>query len=387
MLPTGFEFTSIIQANMVKPETAQKAEAQSEERTETGIYAGVEKYAKEDDPADNVARDPATGDLTGAGIPPTTAELSRKSEAHGKTTVGPDREDRKPGKAADSSVEVVDEVTRRAVVPAPAPTREHLIENYPTVYPELEKQAIVEAKRKEEAEKEAEKHLSSGSSDSDSSDDEATNENGVVTKADGKSKHRKPKIHHEKDTPLGPDGHHHRGPVKAVIHALHLDRHDRKIEQDEKKEEEKEMEERKRRIKVRNEMFKHSTMNELTQTEETFREEEETDPAGTKKSTAEGGAVSDARAPNEAIPLEILNPEGMVRKEKEDEVLKNGGDFGKLAWTEKEEIKVPKDRIDNLLQVERARKKAGLPVEERDKELKVAFHTADAFDKLDTVQT
>lgn len=139
-----------------------KTEAQSPERTDAGIYAGVEKYAKEDHPQHNVAYDPATGQQTGAGVPPTTGELFHRSETNdGKSTLRqPIRSDagahhRAGGEPQSTGVQSSlepDEVTRLALHPAPAPTREHLIENYPHVFPRLEQQAAEEAKRKEEEE-------------------------------------------------------------------------------------------------------------------------------------------------------------------------------------------------------------------------------------------
>ena len=133
-----------------------KTEAQDPERTDGGIYAGVEKYTKEDHPEDNVAYDPATGEQTGAGVPPSTSELSHRSETNGRDTIGqePIRSAGGPptaGKPGQLSLEP-DEITRLAVHPAPAPSREHLIENYPHIFPKLEKQAEEDEKRKEEEE-------------------------------------------------------------------------------------------------------------------------------------------------------------------------------------------------------------------------------------------
>ncbi|OQV12581.1 hypothetical protein BV898_13148 [Hypsibius exemplaris] len=381
---------------------SQKSEAQSPERTDCGIYAGVEKYAKEDDPKDNVAYDPATGEQTGAGVPPTTAELSHRSKTDGRETVGyapKSSHNEKIVNETGASIEP-DEVTKRAVVPAPAPTREHLIENYPHVFPKLEQQAAADAKQK--AEEEAEKNSSGSSSGSDSDDEGSpTNSTPPVTgytaagdatdkkhhKKQHKSHDKNHHLHHQEKDESSPDadGKIHRGPIKAIAHVLHLDRHDRKVKREEKEQETKEMRERRRNIKTRNERLEHG-VNELTQTEETSRIEEDSELGKrSNEGVSEGGAVSDARAPKEAIPLEILNPEGLERKEKEDALLKSGGDFEELAWRKDEGVKIPADRVDNLIQTEKARVKAGLPAKEPEKDLKMAFHTADSFDRLDKV--
>ncbi|OQV12583.1 putative Mitochondrial import inner membrane translocase subunit TIM14 [Hypsibius exemplaris] len=122
------------------------------EATDGSIYGGVEKYAKEDDPKDDVVYDPATDEQTGAGVPPTTAELSHRSKTDERETVGyapKSSHDEKMVNETGASVEP-DEVKKRAVVPAPSPTREHLIENYPHVFPKLEQQAAADAKKKAE---------------------------------------------------------------------------------------------------------------------------------------------------------------------------------------------------------------------------------------------
>jgi hypothetical protein len=131
----------------------QKSQAQSPERTDTGIYAGVEKYTKEDNPQDNVAYDPATGQQTGAGVPPTTGELSHRSETNGKETIGHESTAGSrdgPEKRTPLQDPRDDETLRRVVVLAPAPSIDHLIQNYPHVFPQLEKQAAAQEAKKNE---------------------------------------------------------------------------------------------------------------------------------------------------------------------------------------------------------------------------------------------
>ncbi|XP_055351810.1 trichohyalin-like [Paramacrobiotus metropolitanus] len=120
-----------------------RAEAQSGERTDAGIHLGAEKYMKEDNPQDNPAYDEATGRQTGAGVPPSQREMGdRQREAGAKGAAQPD------------------EYVKAAVVPAPAPSADHLMKNYPGMYPEVEEQERrrVEGQRGEEAERERRHH-------------------------------------------------------------------------------------------------------------------------------------------------------------------------------------------------------------------------------------
>ena len=196
--------------------------------------------------------------------------------------------------------------------------------------------------------------------------------------------------HDDPNCPIGPDGHHHRTPLQVVAHTLHLDRHDRRIEKEQKLEEKEEMRARKKNIQARDARLEHG-VNELTQTEASSRPDEAVEdapPPKSKLTASEGGAVSDSKSANsEAIPLEMLNPEGLERKAREEEVLQRGGDLEELAYRDTEERVIPADRVDNLIRVEKQRRAAGLPVEEDDsKKLRVNFHTADSMDKLDEMK-
>ena len=158
--------------------------------------------------------------------------------------------------------------------------------------------------------------------------------------------------HDDLNCPIGPDGHHHRTPLQVVAHTLHMDRHDRRIEKEQKLEEKEEMRARKKSIQARDARLEHG-VNEVTQTEASSRPDEAVEdapPPKSKLTASEGGAVTDIKSANsEAIPLEMLNPEGLERKAREEEVLQRGGDLEELAYRDKEERVIPADRVDNLI--------------------------------------
>ena len=116
--------------------------SQDPERTDGGIYAGAEKYTKEAHPEYNIAYDPATGQQTGAGVPGSINELKQHTGTGGRVGLGQE---------SVGGSGVIDEITRQAVIPAPAPTREHLLEAYPGMYPGLEKQIEQEKITKQRA--------------------------------------------------------------------------------------------------------------------------------------------------------------------------------------------------------------------------------------------
>lgn len=81
----------------------------------------------------------------------------------------------------------------------------------------------------------------------------------------------------------------------------------------------------------------------------------------------------------------MLNPGGVARKEREEELLRTGGNFMEMDLTSHDKSRISSDQIDNLIHIEKERKARGLPVIDPfdPNNIKMNFHTADAFDAAD----
>ncbi|GAU88999.1 hypothetical protein RvY_01599 [Ramazzottius varieornatus] len=395
-------------------EYSAKKVSQDPERTDGGIFAGAEKYTKEDHPEYNVAYDPATGQQTGAGVPRTVNELRQRTDSKGKSGLGHE--------SAAGGSGIMDDITRQAVIPAPAPSREHLLEAYPGMYPGLQKQIEQEERAKKLAEREDKMK-----------EEVPTLEHTVRFKTDqeGHILSDEIEVHHKH----GEGAHEHRGIKKQILHTLHLDRHDRKLSKEQNEAEEKDIKERMKELaRISNRpsdevtgiiehysqsltepegadlhmSHRHGVPAKTTKVEETkaTRHEgrdvgeqrthktetvEKTDSTLKEKAPLHGGGTTERNEASgggndkETLDLAMLNPEGVARKQREEELLRTGGNFMELDLTSHDESRISSDQIDNLIHIEKERKAHGLPVIDPfdPNNIKMNFHTADAFDAAD----
>ena len=112
--------------------------------------------------------------------------------------------------------------------------------------------------------------------------------------------------------------------------------------------------------------------------------------------------LHDQRAPT-AVPLDLLNPEFIEKKNAEDEILESGGSLTDLAANNEDKadgVTISSARITQMIETDRQKREKRQEQfgkkqlqedggEDEDnltaEKLKVTFHTADSFDRLDSL--
>ncbi|OQV16206.1 hypothetical protein BV898_09690 [Hypsibius exemplaris] len=187
-----------------------------------------------------------------------------------------------------------------------------------------------------------------------------------------------------------------KGPLRSLARVLHLDRSARRKEKQARKEEEArlmeelDMEQWKARLKKHHEkkLARQST-HRKSSTSDSTEDSDENTGISLNKDSAENSPSQ--KAPD-ALPMDLLNPEFLEKKNSEDELLRSGGDLA--SFTAKQDCEdsgetVSSERIKQLIESDHRKLELGEGPSTEDNltadQFKVAFHTADSMDRLDRV--